>query len=156
MVTTRRAPTGGRHEYNGMLFGAPRGSFATLAISPPPQVPCSPRQLRRLVLRKCNPHKPPGPRVQVRGLRVIQDDKWECDTSSHEVAARASFTRLPPFWVASKLPHSHPSTLVCQNRFRVLSTKTCAPYRYSREITQTAVAIPIGVLSRIRPEYAVV
>jgi hypothetical protein len=65
------------------------------------------------------PHKPPGPRVPVRGERGILDDRWEYDTSNHEVATGHPSRDYRPLGVASKLPHSTPphglvkTVLVC-------------------------------------------
>jgi hypothetical protein len=77
--------TGGKHEYNGVLPGAPRGSFTTLANFH--SVPRSPRHdashlgLGGLVLMRLNPHEPPGPKMYVRGERYIPDGQRECDHS---------------------------------------------------------------------------
>jgi hypothetical protein len=150
----------GRHIYNGVLPGAPRGLFTTLVINHPsatqPSAQCLTPWLRWLVLSRMHPHETPEPNVHVRGEGGIPYGEWGCDSGYHAIVTR----QKPQDDVTPKgdnlpLIPTPPHGLV-KPFLECWAQRLAVPKWYSRETTQVAKATPIRVFSRIRPRQTTV
>jgi hypothetical protein len=104
--------TGGRHGYNGLLPGVPRGLFTTLANSHPSATQPSARGLTPLL--RCVPSLVSRTKSARSGEGVSQMISGSAILSHHEVVTRKTCMKKSSLWVAQMFPHSHPSIWIGQ------------------------------------------